>query len=704
MSSQSAPRVPHERVLFGAAYYAEYRPSRAIDEDLDLMQRAGFSVIRVGESVWSTWEPRDGEFELEWLRPVLDGAHSRGISVILGTPTYAVPPWLQVKHPELAAESASGVRVPWGARQEVDYASPVFRSYAERVIRAVVGAYASHPAVIGYQLDNEPGSHLFHNDHVFEEFKRRLAARYGDTNALNDAWGLTYWSHRLATFDELWRPDGNSFPQYDLAWRAFQADLTREFISWQAELVREEASPEQFVTTCMAYPRRAQHDAQLAEQLDIVAGNPYFDMQDGLSLTSTDRQSLPFAVSGVGPFFRQADRMWSGRHERFLVTETNAQSVGGHSTNRPPYPGQLKQAAYGFVSRGASLIEYWHWQTLNHGAETYWGGILPHSGKPGRIYREVADIGKSLSIVGPELDGFIPDADIALIYSNASKWAFESTPPLQATDGSPDRDSYTRIFDAFHTGIVETNRQAVIIHDTQLTNEDPAAYADAHPVLVAPAFYIAADEALHWLRDYTAAGGHLVIGIRTAYADLEAWARAEVAPPRLHDLAGASYEEYSNIRAEIPVSGSEELPLSLGAAATHWIDGLVPAGATPVARYEHPEFAPFPAITSHPTGRGRVTYVGTVPNPQLARDIAEWLAPEPHSDGWILEPTGMATVQSGTTPVGRVRFVFNWSRDEVVLSTPHPTKDLETGERIPSGSQVVLPARATRILIEDTAT
>ena len=80
-----------DRVLFGAAYYHEYQPSPRLDEDLRLMKEAGFTVIRVGESVWSTWEPEDGRFDLDWLEPVLDGAHARGIDAVLGTPTYAVP-------------------------------------------------------------------------------------------------------------------------------------------------------------------------------------------------------------------------------------------------------------------------------------------------------------------------------------------------------------------------------------------------------------------------------------------------------------------------------------------------------------------------------------------------------------------------------------------------------------------------------------
>ena len=70
------------------------------------MADAGFTVIRVGESVWSTWEPENGRFELDWLQPVLDGAPARGISVVLGTPTYAVPPWLARQYPEIAGERA----------------------------------------------------------------------------------------------------------------------------------------------------------------------------------------------------------------------------------------------------------------------------------------------------------------------------------------------------------------------------------------------------------------------------------------------------------------------------------------------------------------------------------------------------------------------------------------------------------------------
>ena len=144
------------------------------------MRRAGFNVVRLGESVWSTWEPENGAFDLDWLAPVLDAACEREISVVLGTPTYAVPMWMPRRHPEIAAVPANGRALSFGFRQEMDFTNPTYRFYAERLIRKVVSRYRDHPAVIGYQVDNEPGLTLLHNRDVFQGFVDHLRHLYGD--------------------------------------------------------------------------------------------------------------------------------------------------------------------------------------------------------------------------------------------------------------------------------------------------------------------------------------------------------------------------------------------------------------------------------------------------------------------------------------------------------------------------------------------
>ena len=63
-----------DKLYFGAAYYDEYMPVSRVDEDMRMMKEAGMNVIRIAESTWSTWEPRDGEYDFTSLHRMLRGA------------------------------------------------------------------------------------------------------------------------------------------------------------------------------------------------------------------------------------------------------------------------------------------------------------------------------------------------------------------------------------------------------------------------------------------------------------------------------------------------------------------------------------------------------------------------------------------------------------------------------------------------------
>ncbi|GAA1155978.1 beta-galactosidase [Kribbella jejuensis] len=677
-----------ERVLFGAAYYHEYQPHDRLEQDLDLMAAAHFSVIRVGESVWSTWEPENGRFDLDWLQPVLDGAHARGIAVVLGTPTYAVPPWLARLYPEITGERQTGQRIGWGARQEVDFTHPGFRFHAERVIRKIAERYAGHPAVIGFQVDNEPGNELLHNHGVFQRFVDSLRHKYGDVQTLNDAWGLVYWSHRLSDWADLWTPDGNVQPQYDVAWRQFQADQTTEFIGWQADIVREYARPDQFVTTCIAYERPAVADDELVRRLDVTSGNAYYSMQDGLEHPQTDAPQQGWTTNGTWALYLSADRMYSSKQSPFLVTETNAQSIGFPWNNRPAYDGQWRQAAWALVSRGAQMIEYWHWHTLHFGAETYWGGVLPHSGLPGRTYGEIAQLGAEFEAAGSLVAGLTPDSDVTMLYSLPSKWLMQKYPALERANGGPDERSYHGFFDPFYRGAFDAGLQVRILHASQFTPS-----VTDHPVLVVPALYLADQDLLDQLVAYAEAGGHLVIGPRTGYADEEARVRTDVQPGGLAAAAGVRYDEFSNLSRDLPVRGVG-LDLTADAAATRWADGLVVDGADVLVGYDHPHFGRWPAVTTRAHSAGRITYVGTVPNPALAAALFRWIKPAPPSD-----LPASVTVSSATAADGRrIRFVHNWSWNSVGVNLPDPAHDVLADQ--PVNGKLELGPWDVRVLLD----
>ena len=287
------------------------------------------------------------------------------------------------------------------------------------------------------------------------------------------------------------------------------------------------------------------------------------------------------------------------------MTETNALSIGHSHQHFPAFDGQWRQAAWALVARGARMVEYWHWHSIHYGHEQYWLGVLNHDGEPGRCYDEVKRIASDFARAGDTVVGLEPHADVALLYSRESRWAMEFQPPLATDDGAPDRGSYERIFTAFYAGLFGAGVQAEILYAQDFESTD-------HPVLIVPALYVADDALLDRLVAYAAGGGHLVLSFRGGYADEEARPRTVTQPARLTEAVGATYGEYTNLTAPVRVSGD------FGGAATAWADALQPTTAEALAHYEHPHLGRWPAITTHEHGKGRVTYVGTLPDRELA--------------------------------------------------------------------------------------
>ena len=666
---------------FGAAYYPEYQPTPRLAEDMRLMQQAGFSMIRVGESTWSTWEPEDGQFETAWMTEVLDAAADHGINVILGTPTYAVPPWLARAHPEITGEIATGRRRGWGARQEVDFTHPTFRRYAERVIRRMVTDLGHHRAVVGYQLDNEPGLMLLHNDGVFQAFRSWLAEQFDGVQDLNTRWGLAYWSHRLSAWEDLWRPDGNAQPEYDLAWRTFQAELVGEFIGWQAGIVRELARPDQWTTTCIAYDRPAADDLRIGTEIDIASGNAYYRMQDGLAHPAPVHPQS-WMTDGTWSVFLSADRMFGTHRAPFLVTETNAGAIHASNVSEPGWDGQWRQAAWALIGRGARLVEYWHWHTTHFGTETHWVGVLPHDQRPGRVYRNIAALGQEIQQVGDRVAATRPDADVGIVFSTPSKYALAFEPVFGDERPGPGSRSYHRLEEAFYRGVFDAGLQAHVLHDRALPSGDEL--AEQYRVLIVPGLYVATEPVLTTLREYVAAGGHLVLGPRSGYADESAVVRREQQPGGLADLAGAGYQEFSTLRAPVPVVAAGGPAGSTGTgeigAAEGWAELLEPADAEVLARYDHPELGTFAAATTAARGPGRVTLVGFVPDQDAAARLVREAAERSGLHGFT-SPVPSVTHSSATGPQERVHFYFNWSGEPVAIRWPEGQIDSDGGSR-----------------------
>jgi beta-galactosidase len=223
----------------------------------------------------------------------------------------------------------------------------------------------------------------------------------------------------------------------------------------------------------------------------------------------------------------------------------------------------------------------------------------------------------------------------------------------------------------------------------------PGEAAERFPVLVVAAFYTAADEDLAYLAAYAEAGGHLVVGPRTGYADVEGRARTDRAPAVLHDPAGVWYDEIASLPAPVDVDGG------LGGSATGFAEGLTVVDAEILATYRHPHLGRWAAVTTKPAGSGRVTVVGTVPDQTLAAELVRWLVPEPTA-GWATDDS--VTLSTCTDKAGnRVHVLHNWSWHKATASVSVKVTDLLSGESLAPGERLVLMPWDVRILRQDAA-
>lgn len=567
------------------------------------------------------------------------------------------------------------------------------------------------PGVIGFQLDNEIGVVTLTNPQIVERFRDWVVERLGGVDGVNDKWGLTYWSHRISRSSDLWAPDGNTNPGYALEWQRFQRSLTHEFLMWQRDLVRPRIRPDQIILHDQVggYSNRSTATLEIAADLDRTAVNIYVPFQDALTLPEMSSAEIsPFSPNwandaGTWAATWRADMAWALRGpagEPFGVTEAQAGSIGGPEKNVPPYPGQLRLFAHLLLSRGADLLAYWHWHSLHYGFETYWGGVLGHDLRPNRLLAEVSQLGAELRALPSQLDGLVPDADIAMLYSVDSMKALGEMPPLaQPSSSDPDRQSYHRVFRRFYQAASDTGAQVRIVHERSDWSD--------HRVLIVPVMYIADDETLDRLREHARSGAHVILTFRTGYADQWAQVRSAVQPARLAEALGAEYQEFMNIIHTVPLTGSDGWDQRTTGHAEGWADLLVPDGAQTLLAYDHPFLRDYAAVVTQPQGAGRLTWVGTLPDRETTTELIRWALQErgisTATQAWHA-PESLRISSATLTNGARAWFVghHGWGEERVPLPLGLTLNDAVTGD--PVAAEFTLGPWESRILVEPAAT
>lgn len=116
------------------AHGGDYNPDQWMDrypevmeEDIRLMDLAGCNTFSLGIFAWARYEPREREFQFEWMRSILDRLHAVGKQVFPATPSGSKPAWMSRAYPEVCRVDATGRREHHHGRHNHCFTSPVYR-------------------------------------------------------------------------------------------------------------------------------------------------------------------------------------------------------------------------------------------------------------------------------------------------------------------------------------------------------------------------------------------------------------------------------------------------------------------------------------------------------------------------------------------------------------------------------------------------
>lgn len=673
-ASLDKPVPGPSEILYGAAYYSEYEPYDRLDQDIAMMKKAGLNVVRMGESTWSLWEPEDGKFEYAWMDRVVDAMGKAGIKVILGTPTYSIPTWMYREHPEILVRTLGGGKSFYGMRQNMDTDNADYRRYAKRVITNMVEHYKDNPYVIGWQLDNETASYGAANDDVVAGFTEHLKKKFGTTDNLNKRWFLNYWGEDVNGWENLPTPDKPQSTGYKLEWARWEQMRVTDFLAWQADLVRQHRGPKQFVTTDYGGMMKADvNEYDVARHLDVVADNIYHGTQDHMDGW---QQAI------------QSDYSRSLQHANFLVTETNAQTTDWSSSFQyPPYDGQLRLDVYTHLANGANMVEYWHWASIHSGQETYWKGVLSHDLEPNRAYAEVSRTGNELKRIGPELANLKLTNDVAILWSSDSLNALSFMPIKLSAESNmwgQSTSDYAVIAQQMHRALYDLHVGADFVFP-----QDPD--FSHYKLLVVPPLYIADDALLEKISDYVKGGGHVLMSFKSGFANEDSAVRWVKAPGPLHEAAGFTYQEFSNLEKPLALRSD---PFGAGAdnKVSRWAEFLMTDHAQPLAWYDHPFFGKWPAITRNQFGSGTLTYEGTYLSDALQQRVVEATLKDAGIERPDAELAGSVHARHGVNGKGkRIDYYLNYSSEPQSFAYPVAEGvDLPTGHKVAKGERVTI--------------
>ncbi|CDP54253.1 Beta-galactosidase [Devosia sp. DBB001] len=645
----------------GVCYYPEHWPEERWESDAARMAEVGITYVRIGEFAWSKLEPRPGELDFGWMVRAMDTLGRHGLKVIVGTPTATPPRWMMDKHPDMVAVDANGRPRNFGSRRHYCFSHLGYREESARITRLLIEHVGQHPALGGWQTDNEYGCHdttCSYSEAARQGFRTWLKARYGSIDALNEAWGNIFWSMEYNDFDQVDLPlltvtEPN--PNATLDFRRYSSDQVAAFNKVQFDLLKA-ARPDLPVIHNFMGRFTAFDHFEVAKTLDVASWDSYplghLDVSDESAEVKAQfmRQGEPDAQGLQHDIYRAVGR------GRWWIMEQQPGPVNWASYNPDPLPGMARLWAWEAFAHGAEVVSYFRWRQYHSAQEQMHAGLLRPDSEPAPAYHEAMQVSRELAATG--IAGEARKARVAIVYDYESEWAWEVQPQAKGFS----HHAHVR------AAYVPLRKRGV---DVDILSAQTDTF-EGYDLVIIPALFAWNDKLRTTIANYE---GHLLIGPRTGSKTGNFTIPQALAPDLPRNMLDARVVRVDSTNPAIEVS------VRGGGAVRHWRERLETRAAV-----EFEDVEGFPVLVS----QGKLFYLAASGDRALMQRVIDRMLDEADLPTLNLPAGVRCRVRDG------FRVYFNYGSTSATLTRADDETEYVVGSESmgPAGVTVARLAKA----------
>ena len=658
---------------YGVAYYPEHWPEERWEIDFSMMKELGFNVVRMAEFAWAKLEPVEGQYDFSWLDRAVAICYNLGIKIILGTPTPTPPIWAIRKFPGILPVDEYGRTREFGSRRHYCTNSSEYYRLTENIVQVMVEQYRNHPAVMGWQIDNEFSCHettRCYCQNCEREFRDWLRQKYRTIEELNQAWGTVFWSMTFRDFEEIPVPRvavTERNPSIMLDYYRFCSDADVKYQKFQIDLLKTTASHQLITHNMMGVRIDELNLFDLGKDLDFVSWDNY--------LVDGQEPVLPTLGHDLTRGIKKGADYW--------VMEQQIGYVNWSEYNPAIRPGYPRLWIYHALAHGAKGIVFFRWRGCHYAQEQFHSGILKYNAEKSRAYEEISVTLKELSKLEPILNGARVRAKVAMVFSYDNWWALKLQPHNKDFD-------YLQHFVKYYQTLLAMNVPLDIVQPT----EELAGY----DLVIAPTLMLLNDQIVNNLSKYVREGGYLVTTLRSGMKTWSNLVNPKSLSGELEELLGGRVEEFDSfspamtntVRFTIPELSLTEYPVHL------WAEVLTLTSAETLAEYQHDYYQYYPAVSRNRFGEGQVLNVAMISSDSFYRDLLTLVLKEAGISPLLFTPAKVEVCTLVTENGEEIYVILNHNLTEQVIYLPGEYVDLLQSEKI--GSRLVLEPCAVRVL------